>query len=95
MQIVNEKFASAFYSISTAEQALSGLQAYHAGGGINYAGVDATARYYLNDRISLRAFAEWDRLLGDAADSSLVKQKGSADQFQAGIGAAYKFNYSW
>ena len=70
-------------------------QQYHAAGGINYAGIDATARYDMTQNFSLRAFAEWDRLLGDSADSPLVKQKGSPDQFQVGLGAAYKFNYSW
>ncbi len=96
LQAVNDKFASSFYSISATEAAASsGLTAFHAAGGINYAGVDATARFYLTENFSLRAFAEWDRLMGDAADSPLVKQNGSADQFQAGVGAAYKFNYSW
>ncbi len=95
LQIVDNKFASAFYSINTAEFGVSGLNVYNAGGGLNYAGVDATARYYLTENFSLRAFAEWDRLLGDASNSPLVQQKGSADQFQAGLGAAYKFNFSW
>ncbi len=95
MQIVNDKFASSFYSISATEAAVAGLKAYSAAGGINYAGVDATARYYFSETFSVRAFAEWDRLLGDAADSPLVKQKGSADQLEVGIGAAYRFNYAW
>ena len=94
MQIVNDKYASAFYSIGAAD-ATSGLPAYSAAGGINYAGVDATARYYFSETFSIRAFAEWDRLLGDAADSPLVKQRGSADQVEVGLGAAYRFNYAW
>jgi outer membrane protein len=95
MQVVNDKFASAFYSVTSAEEIPSGLQQFRAAGGINYAGIDATARYDMTENFSLRAFAEWDRLLGDAADSPLVKQKGSPDQLQFGLGAAYKFNYSW
>ena len=97
MQVVNDKFASAFFSVTDAEYAASGnvLAPYHAAGGINYAGIDATARYNVSENFSLRAFAEWDRLLGDAANSPLVQQKGSADQMQFGLGAAYRFNYSW
>jgi outer membrane protein len=95
MQIVNDKYASAFYSISATEASVAALTPYHAAGGINSAGVDATARYYFNEKFSVRGFAEWDRLLGDAADSPLVKQKGSADQLEVGIGAAYRFNYAW
>ena len=97
MQIVNDKYASAFFGLSQVEATQSGLAAtpYHAAGGINSAGVDATARYYFSDTFSIRGFAEWNRLLGDAADSPLVKQKGSADQLEVGIGAAYRFNYAW
>jgi MipA family protein len=91
LQAVNDKYASAFYSTTAADS----VGAYTASGGLYTAGVDVTARYDLTDAFSLRAFAEWNRLLGDAADSNLVQQRGSADQFQAGIGAAYKFNFSW
>ena len=95
VQFVNDKYASSFYSISATEAPVAGLKAYSAAGGLNSAGVDATARYYFSEKFSVRGFAEWDRLLGDAADSPLVKQKGSADQLQVGIGAAYRFNYAW
>jgi outer membrane protein len=95
MQIVSDKYASEFFSVTNAEANVSGLTPYHAAGGINYAGVDVTARYDMTQNFSLRAFAEWDRLMGDSADSPLVKQKGSPDQYQIGLGAAYKFNYSW
>lgn len=95
MQIVNEQFQSSFFSVNGIESSVSGLPIYHAGGGLNSAGVDATARYNLTESFSVRAFGEWDRLLGDAADSSLVKFRGSADQFEFGLGAAYRFNYAW
>ena len=71
------------------------MPVYNAQGGFYSAGVDATVRYQLTERISLRAFAEWDRLMGSAADSPLVQLKGSEDQFQVGVGAAYKFNFSF
>jgi len=94
LQIVNDQYVSAFFSITPVEAAASGLTPFHATGGINSAGVDATARYNLTDCFSIRAFAEWDRLLGDAADSPIVKLRGSADQFEIGLGAAYRFNYA-
>ena len=94
MQIVNDQYASAFYSINSRDAA-SGLSSYRASGGIDYVGVDASARYDLTARFSIRAFAEWDRLVADAANSPLIKQRGTADQVQVGLGAAYKFNYAW
>lgn len=95
LRAVNTQFQSEFFSVNAAEARDSnGLyNAYHASGGINETGIDVTARYQVNDRLSLRAFGEWDRLLGDAADSPITK-RGSEDQFQVGIGAAYSFNYA-
>ncbi len=94
LKAVNTQFQSEFFSVSAAEAASSHIYTpYHASGGINEAGIDVTARYQVNDRLSLRAFGEWDRLLGDAADSPITK-RGSENQFQIGIGAAYSFSYS-
>ncbi|MGO9172985.1 MAG: MipA/OmpV family protein [Rhodomicrobium sp.] len=93
LQFVNTQYESTFFSVTSGEALASGLSTYHASGGLNSAGIDATARYNVSDRLSLRAFAEWDRLVGDAADSPIVKVRGSEDQFQFGIGAAYKFTY--
>ena len=33
--------------------------------------------------------------MGDAVNSPLVQIKGSEDQFQVGVGAAYKFNFAF
>jgi MipA family protein len=89
LQIVDDKYASAFFTT------VAPAPAYTATGGVYTAGVDATIRYCLTDNVSLRAYAEWNRLLGDAADSKIVELGGSADQFQVGVGAAYKFNFAW
>ncbi len=91
MQIVDNKYASALFSTSAADS----VGVFNASGGLHSAGIDVTARYALTDNVSLRAYGEWNRLLGDAADSNLVQQRGSADQVQVGVGAAYKFNFSW
>ncbi len=94
LQFVNTQYESTFFSINQAESIGSGLAVYHANGGLNSAGIDATARYNVNERLSLRAFAEWDRLVGDAANSPIVIVRGSENQFEFGIGAAYSFNYA-
>jgi outer membrane protein len=93
LRFVNTQYESTFFSISPAEAAASGLTPFHASGGLNSAGINATVRYNVSERLSLRAFAEWDRLTGDGADSPLVKFRGSEDQVEFGLGAAYKFTY--
>ncbi len=95
LQFVDTQYVSAFFSIDSAESGPSGLPPYHASGGLYSAGINASARYNLTEQFSLRAFAEWDRLLGSAADSPLVRLRGSEDQYQFGLGAAYRFSYSW
>jgi MipA family protein len=95
LKVVNTQYQSTFFSVNGVESLASGLPAYHASGGLNSAGVDATARYYVNERLSVRAFAEWNRLVGDAADSPIVRLRGSENQWQAGIGASYTFNYAY
>ena len=95
LNFVDSKYNSAFFSITPVDHLLTGLAEYRASGGFYSAGVDATVRYQLTERISLRAFAEWDRLMGDAVNSPLVQIKGSEDQFQVGVGAAYKFNFAF
>ena len=94
LKFVNTQYQSTFFSVDQIEAARSGLTPYEASGGFNSFGVDATARYYVNERFSLRVFAEWDRLASDAADSPIVRLRGSEDQWQAGVGASYTFHYS-
>ena len=93
LQFADTQYVSTYFSISSAEAITSGLPPYHASGGLNSAGLDATARYNVNERFSVRAFADFERLVGDSANSPLVKFRGSEDQFQFGIGASYTFNY--
>ncbi len=95
LKFVDDQYNNAFFSISPTKSAVSLLPTYRAQGGLYSAGVDATIRYDLTERVSLRAFAEWDRLTGDAADSPLVRLRGSEDQFQVGVGAAYKFDFAF
>ena len=101
LKFVDDQYNSAFFSISPQDSFRSNLPGlpflapFTAKGGLYSAGVDATVRYNITERISLRAFAEWNRLTGDAADNPLVRLRGSEDQFEAGVGAAYKFNFAF
>ncbi len=94
-EFANTQFESTYFSVNEIESLRSGLPEFHASGGLLSAGLVGSARYNLSDRLSVRAFAEWQRLLGDAADSPIVKLRGSEDQFEIGIGAAYTFNFAW
>ena len=58
------------------------------------AGVGAAITWQATDKIETSAFAEYKRLMGPAADSSLVKERGSRDQFLIGLSATYRFDFS-
>ena len=56
-------------------------------------GVASTASYDLNDDFTFHLRGGWDRLIGDAADSPIVKE-GSTNQFYGGAGISYEFGFS-
>jgi outer membrane protein len=47
--------------------------------------------YALNNRWGLFGFARYERLLGDAAKSPIVRELGSRNQLSGGIGLNYTF----
>jgi outer membrane protein len=67
------------------------VAAFEAGGGVQSMGVNATLNYDISEDWRLTIFDRYDRLVGDAADSPITRQFGSADQFTVGIGATYSF----
>ena len=70
----------------------TGLPEYRPGGGIHSVGVASGASYQLSNRWGLFGFARYERLVGDAAKSPIVREYGSRNQVSAGIGVNYTFN---
>jgi len=64
---------------------------YKADAGFKNAGLSAILIHPLNDDWSLTGIAGYSRLLFDAADSPIVKDNGSRDQFTGGVGLSYTF----
>jgi len=90
--LVNSKYASTYFSVSNVEAMASVLPAFDADGGSNAVGVGAQLRYQLDPQWDLRGYVEYDKLLGSAAGSPLVKFRGSSDQVTYGVGVAYSFD---
>jgi outer membrane scaffolding protein for murein synthesis (MipA/OmpV family) len=51
------------------------------------------AWYRINPQWEVHAYVEYEKLLGDAADSPLVKLRGSSNQTTIGLGASYSFDF--
>ena len=93
-------FASAdyfesYYGVNAQESAASGLSEYQPdGGGIKSIGVGGAYDWKATEKFTTSVFSEYSRLLGSAADSSLVEERGSPNQFTFGVSAAYRFDFT-
>jgi outer membrane protein len=87
----DNKYQDAWFSVDPVDSAPSGLPAYDAGGGIQAYGATTSAIVAFSPRWGLSAYAKYDRLTGDAADSPIVLTYGSRDQFSFGAGLTYTF----
>ncbi|QNM82650.1 MipA/OmpV family protein [Sphingomonas sabuli] len=88
----DDDFMNAYYGVTPAVAVLSGLPAYDAGGGLHAIGATTGFTYSLGGPLGLFGYGRYDRLVGDAKDSPIVRQYGSPDQFSAGLGVSYTFN---
>jgi outer membrane protein len=88
---------SPYFSITPAQSAgstvagLPALPVYHAGGGVYSYGAGGQVEYFFNPQWAVHGFVEYERLVGSAADSPLVTQRGSPNQLTFGLGATYAF----
>ena len=90
LTVVDNSYNRSFFGISQEQSRRSGLPQHEADGGLESADLALTAIYPVTDRLSLVALTAYSRLLGDAADSPLVRDEGSPNQFVAGLFLSYK-----
>jgi outer membrane protein len=85
----DDRYQDAWFGVTPADALASGLPAYDPGGGIQAYGATASFLTQLGPRWGIYTYAKYDRLTGDAADSPLVRQLGSRDQFSGGLALTY------
>lgn len=88
----DNRYMDEFFSINAAQSLASGMTTFNAGSGIKDAGIGITANYRLSRRWAVLVHADYKRLLGDAADSPIVAQRGSPNQAAAGVFAIFSFD---
>ena len=87
----NDKYQQAYFGVDTAASTASGLPVYRPGGGVHSAGLASGVSYQFNDRFGMFGYGRYERLLGDAADSPIVRELGSRNQLSGGLGLSYTF----
>jgi outer membrane protein len=85
-------FTRAYFGVSPAAAAASGLPAYSPRSGFYAYGAMAGLTYKLGRNWGMRSYLGYDRLTRDAGASPIVRQFGSRDQFSGGAGLFFEFN---
>ena len=94
LTVASNDYMDTYYGVKPHQVAKSGLAAYDPDGGIHSVGAGAAITWQVNEKIETSAFAEYKRLVGDAADSSLVKERGDRNQVLIGLSATYRFDFT-
>jgi outer membrane protein len=82
-----------YFGVDAAQALASGLPRYDARGAAHSIGFGSQISYRINPQWEVHAYVEYEKLLGDAADSPLVKLRGSSNQTTVGLGASYSFDF--
>lgn len=87
----DDDYVDTYFGIDGADALRSGLSTYDGDGGLKDIGISLRANYQLSDHWGVMGFAGYTQLVGDAADSPIVDDEGSAGQGMIGVGIAYRF----
>ena len=91
LTIADRTYQNAYFGVAPTNSFATGLPAYSARGGIQAVGLTAGYLRELSPHWGLSTFAKYDRLVGSAADSPIVKRYGSRNQFFGGLAATFTF----
>ena len=84
-------YMKSFFGVNPIQSRLSGLPAYRAATGFKDANAGLNGSYVINDNWSVFATVGYERLLGTAANSPLIKLRGSANNAVASSFIVYGF----
>jgi outer membrane scaffolding protein for murein synthesis (MipA/OmpV family) len=88
VSVANADHMQSFFGVTAAQAATSGYPAYTPEAGLRNGKVNLSLTYLASSRVSVTAGVSANTLLGDAADSPLVRKKTSINGLLA---AAYAF----
>jgi outer membrane scaffolding protein for murein synthesis (MipA/OmpV family) len=87
----DEDYTKSYFGVTASEAAASGMRPFQASAGVRDVGFTLSSRFPIWRQLSLVGAANYERLLGDAADSPLTDDRGDANQFSANLGLIYRF----
>lgn len=85
------RYQRAYFGVTPTAALASGLPVYRPKGGIHAIAAASGVSYQFNPRWGVFGFARYERLVGDAAKSPIIRQSGSRNQLSGGLGLNYTF----
>ena len=87
------KAVAPYFGVDAVQSLASGLPVFDPKGGAYSVGFGSQVSYRINPHWEVHAYVEYEKLLGDAANSPLVRLRGSSNQTTVGLGASYSFDF--
>jgi outer membrane protein len=87
----DSRYQRAYFGVDPVVALATGLPAYRPSGGLHAVALASGLSYQFNPRFGMFGFARYERLVGDAAKSPIVKEYGSRTQLSGGVGLSYTF----
>lgn len=95
MTLASGVYMDAYFGVTSGEAAtnlaIPDTAAFAPGGGVRSVGLAGAATYRFSPQWAATAYARWDRLVGDAANSPITRVIGSPNQYTVGASLAYSF----
>ena len=91
LRLADGRYQRAYFGVTPAVTAVTGLAPHDPSAGVRAVGIMAGLTHQFSDRWGIYGYAGYDRLVGEAADSPIVRVFGSRDQPSAGLALTYTF----
>lgn len=88
VRLADEEYMQTYYGVAPG---VPGVPAFTPDGGVRAVGAVAGITHEFGRSFGIYGYAGYDRLIGDAADSPIVQQFGSEDQFSVGLALFFNF----
>ena len=92
VNFTNSRYQREFFGVSAERSLITGLDEYDPDGGIQSIGATSGLNMQVSGPIGVFGFARYERLVGDAGKSPIVREIGSRNQMSAGLGLTYTFS---
>jgi outer membrane scaffolding protein for murein synthesis (MipA/OmpV family) len=89
--LASDDYMKSFFGVNAGNVKSSGLSSHKADAGIKDIGLAGMGLFHFNENWHLGGTLLYQRLLGDAEDSPIVKQRGSANQLYGGLALMYSW----